>query len=173
MTFVLKQVVMNLPETAFKSIVASTPLISIDLIVRNTQGKILLGKRINRPAKGDWFVPGGRVLKDESLEIAFKRLLLAELGVDFLDVKSSFIGVYQHFYDDNFFDNKFSTHYVVLAYKVVLQNDLASIPNEQHSSYTWFSENDLLDNDGVHLHTKWYFQKGKHADNNLSPKQQC
>jgi len=163
---------MILPEKVFKSVVASTPLISIDLIIRNNQGKILLGKRTNRPAQGYWFVPGGRVLKDESLEFAFKRLLLAELGVDFLEEKALFIGTYQHFYDDNLFDNTFSTHYVVLAYQMVLQNDLGTIPDEQHSSYIWFSEDDLLDDDDVHLHTKWYFQKGKLADNNLTPKQQ-
>ena len=163
---------MNLPEKVFKSVVASTPLISIDLIVRNNQGKILLGRRTNRPAQGYWFVPGGRILKDEPVELAFKRLILVELGIDLLEMKASFIGTYQHFYDDNFLDSTFSTHYVVLAYEIVLQNDLASIPNEQHSSYNWFSENDLLDDDDVHLHTKWYFQKGKHADNNLSPKQQ-
>lgn len=158
---------MSLPEKVFKDVVASTPLISIDLIVRDTQGKILLGKRTNRPAQGYWFVPGGRILKDESIELAFKRLIIAELGLDFLEEKVSFIGTYQHFYDDNFFDITFSTHYVVLAYQIVLKNALASIPNEQHSLYNWFSENELLNDDDVHLHSKWYFQEGKHADTNL------
>lgn len=161
---------MSLPEKVFKSVVASTPLISIDLIVRNNQGKILLGKRTNRPAQGYWFVPGGRVLKDEAIEQAFKRLLIVELGLEFSVVKASFIGTYQHFYDDNFFDSTFSTHYVVLAYKIILQDDLASIPNEQHSSYKWFSENELLNDDDVHEHSKWYFQTGMQADNNLLPK---
>jgi colanic acid biosynthesis protein WcaH len=162
---------MNLSEKLFKSVVESTPLISIDLIVRNSQGKILLGKRTNRPAQGYWFVPGGRILKDETLELAFKRVILTELGLEFLEVKASFIGTYQHLYDDNFFDTTFSTHYIVLAYEMVLHDDLASIPNEQHSSYNWFSENHLLNDDEVHLHTKWYFQNGKCADHNLSPKQ--
>ncbi|MBA6257126.1 MULTISPECIES: GDP-mannose mannosyl hydrolase [unclassified Colwellia] len=161
---------MSLPEKIFKEIVASTPLISIDLIVRDTQGKVLLGKRTNRPAQGYWFVPGGRILKDESIELAFKRLLIDELGLDFSAVKTSFIGTYQHFYDDNFFDSAFSTHYVVLAYQIILQNDLASIPNEQHSSYNWFSENELLNDDNVHLYSKWYFQKGQHADDTLLSK---
>jgi colanic acid biosynthesis protein WcaH len=62
----------------FKKFVASTPLVSIDLIVRDTQANILLGKRVNRPAKDFWFVPGGRVLKDETVEQAFIRLLEVE-----------------------------------------------------------------------------------------------
>jgi len=115
---------MSLPEKVFKSVVASTPLISIDLIVRNNQGKILLGKRTNRPAQGYWFVPGGRILKNEAIEQAFKRLLIVELGLDFSGVKASFIGTYQHFYDDNFFNSTFSTHYVVLAYKMILHQYL-------------------------------------------------
>ncbi len=52
-----------LNDSLFKTIVANTPLISIDLIIQNSQKKILLGKRINRPAQGYWFVPGGRVRK--------------------------------------------------------------------------------------------------------------
>jgi colanic acid biosynthesis protein WcaH len=50
---------MKLPLTDFKKIVESTPLISIDLVVRNDQGSVLLGKRTNRPAQNFWFVPGG------------------------------------------------------------------------------------------------------------------
>ena len=64
-----------LPQDTFKTIVASTPLISIDLKVRDHQNNVLLGKRVNRPAQGCWFVHGGRVLKDESIEQAFIRLL--------------------------------------------------------------------------------------------------
>ncbi|WP_347231948.1 GDP-mannose mannosyl hydrolase [Shewanella sp. 10N.286.52.C2] len=135
---------------------------SIDLIVRNSKGNILLGKRTNRPAKGNWFVPGGRVLKDESLEDAFNRLIQVELGI--FNTTSSFKGVYQHFYDDNFSEDLFTTHYIVLAYEVEFEGDLASLPIEQHAEYKWFDENDLLVNDKVHIHTKWYFQKDKQAD---------
>ncbi|WP_156484218.1 NUDIX domain-containing protein, partial [Kluyvera intermedia] len=72
---------MFLSQQAFATVVESTPLISIDLIVENEQGEILLGKRTNRPAQGYWFVPGGRVQKDESLADAFARLTEAELGL--------------------------------------------------------------------------------------------
>ncbi|MCJ8315249.1 MAG: GDP-mannose mannosyl hydrolase, partial [Saccharospirillaceae bacterium] len=39
-----------LEKTLFQSIVKHTPLVSIDLIVRNSKGQILLGKRNNKPA---------------------------------------------------------------------------------------------------------------------------
>ncbi len=53
-----------LPLATFKTVINSTPLISVDLVIKNNEGQILLGKRTNRPAKGFWFVPGGWVLKD-------------------------------------------------------------------------------------------------------------
>ncbi len=148
----------------FKQVVSLTPLISIDLIIRNSEGKVLLGKRNNRPAKGYWFVPGGRILKDESVDCAFTRLLRLELGVDANNVKARFLGVYQHFYDDNFSDNLFSTHYVVLSYEMKLDNLIAQLPADQHNEYCWFSEEELVHNNDVHKHTKWYFQQDKMAD---------
>ncbi|WP_198552565.1 NUDIX domain-containing protein [Psychromonas sp. MB-3u-54] len=99
-----------LPLETFKTVIESSPLVSIDLIVLNSEGQILLGKRTNRPAKGYWFVPVRRILKDESFERAFKRLITAELNLT--EVVSKFKGAYQHFYDDNFSENQFTTHYV-------------------------------------------------------------
>lgn len=151
-----------LPLEKFKTVIASTPLISIDLIVRNNEGEVLLGKRLNRPAQGYWFVPGGRILKDEPFTFSFNRLIKTELGLDCAEAK--FRGVYQHFYDDNFSKNDFTTHYVVLAYEINVGEDLSSLPLEQHSSYQWFSEDELLNNQQTHIHTKWYFQDSKQAD---------
>ena len=71
-----------LDVTTFETVVASTPLISIDLLVQNEHGEYLLGLRNNRPAQGYWFVPGGRVLKNETLDGAFKRLTFEELGIE-------------------------------------------------------------------------------------------
>ena len=151
-----------LPLETFKTVIESTPLVSIDLIIRNNEGKILLGKRTNRPAQGYWFVPGGRILKDESFEQAFQRLIKAELGLT--KVPSNFKGIYQHFYDDNFSDDNFTTHYIVLAYEISFNGELLSLPVEQHSDYQWFDESELLVDESVHNHSKWYFQKDKQAD---------
>jgi hypothetical protein len=41
-----------LDRDTFKTIIDTTPLVSIDLLVRNAQGQILVGKRVNRPAQG-------------------------------------------------------------------------------------------------------------------------
>jgi colanic acid biosynthesis protein WcaH len=121
-----------LSEELFKKVVASTPMVSIDLIVRDTQANILLGKRVNRPAKDFWFVPRGRVLKDETIEQDFTRLLEVELGMN--KISACFRGIYQHFTEENF-----TTHYIVLANEVVFTADMSLLPVAQHNDYRWFS----------------------------------
>jgi len=49
-----------LDDQIFKTVINSTPLISIDLLVKK-DNKILLGRHINKPAQGYLFSIGGRV----------------------------------------------------------------------------------------------------------------
>ncbi|GIC25049.1 GDP-mannose mannosyl hydrolase [Vibrio cholerae] len=147
----------RLDKETFKTIVASTPLVSIDLIIRNSCNQVLLGLRTNRPAQGFWFVPGGRIGKDETFEQAFLRLTELELGYPIPLKDASFLGPYQHIYSDNFSGTDFSTHYVVLGYQLMLDLDLQTLPVEQHQNYQWWDEQKLLDSDLVHRNTKAYF----------------
>ena len=150
---------MYLDKETFSTVIANTPLISIDLIVRDSDDKVLLGQRVNKPAHGSWFVPGGRVFKDEKIEDAFKRITEDEIGVE-IDIKNaSFKGIYQHFYDDNVFGDDFSTHYIVMAFELRLTN--TPMTNEQHEKYLWFSEDELLKRDDVYFYVKDYFDKEK------------
>lgn len=147
---------MFLDENTFKTVIASAPLVSIDLLVKNTQGQYLLGYRTNRPAKGFWFVPGGRIHKDESMDSAFLRLTEAELGLKIERKSARFLGPFEHFYDDFVFGADTSTHYVVLAYEITVNIDTHELPVEQHSQYQWFEKNELLESKDVHQHSKWY-----------------
>lgn len=147
-----------LNNQTFKNIIKSTPLISIDFIIRNTEGKYLLGFRNNRPAKGRWFVPGGRILKNELKNDAFTRLIKDEIGLSITIQDSEFQGVYEHFYDDSVFGDEISTHYVVLAYQLCADINLEDLPNIQHSQYKWFTPSELLESEHVHVHSKWYLQ---------------
>lgn len=61
---------MKLSDEHFLNAIVATPLIAIDLLVSNAEGEYLLGYRINRLAQGYWFVPGGRIRKDEALNDA-------------------------------------------------------------------------------------------------------
>ncbi len=149
---------MFLDKETFSTVIESTPLVSIDLVVKNKQGQALLGQRLNRPAKDFWFVPGGRILKDESLADAFKRLTLDELGQEFAIEQAELLGPFDHFYNDNVFGDAFSTHYVAIAYELTLETELDQLPlNVQHGNYKWFNIDELLQIDNVHQNTKNYF----------------
>ena len=152
---------MFLDKETFRTVVRSAPLVSIDLVVINSQGQVLLGQRTNRPAQSFWFVPGGRILKNEVMAAAFLRLSKAELGFTSELGDAEFLGVYEHFYTDNFSGTDFSTHYVVLGYRLVHDLDLNSLPDAQHHSYRWFDIAELLDSVQVHDNTKAYFLSDK------------
>lgn len=153
---------MSLDLDTFKLIVESTPLISIDLVIQDEKGKVLLGQRSNRPAKGFWFVPGGRVFKNETLDNAFARITLAELGKTFNRQNGAFLGIYEHFYEDSFLSTigpNSSTHYIVLAYLLTLPiNESITPPTEQHNHYRWWSVNDIEPNTSVHSNSRAYIQ---------------
>lgn len=163
-----------LDREAFKTIIDTTPLVSIDLLVRNAQGQILVGKRVNRPAQGYWFVPGGRILKNERLAVAFSRLTEDELGLK-LDVKDArYLGLYEHFYDDSIFTdaetgvsingvsiNDVSTHYVVNGLELVLPESHVNLPCEQHNEYRWLSKEEFKTSEEVHVHSRWYVDNAK------------
>ncbi|KPW01795.1 GDP-mannose mannosyl hydrolase [Pseudoalteromonas sp. P1-11] len=151
---------MFLEKQIFTTVIDSTPLVSIDLVVINEKNEVLLGQRLNRPAKGFWFVPGGRILKNEALADAFKRLTLEELGTEYLIENASLLGPYDHFYTDCVFNESINTHYVAIAYILKTnKNELNSLPiAQQHSNYSWLAIEALLESNEVHKHTKWYLQ---------------
>ena len=149
---------MFLTEKTFKTIISSSPLISIDLIIENSNGEYLLGMRNNRPALGFWFVPGGRILKNETMDNAFSRLCQNELGIDLLLRNAEFLGPFEHFYSDSVYCESISTHYVALGYKIYAELDLKDLPKEQHNQYAWFTRDEIINNDLVHEHTKWYIK---------------
>ena len=147
-----------LPFEDFKRVVRDTPLISIDLVIADESGRVLVGRRLNDPARGFWFVPGGRVNKNESLDEAFGRLTRVEIGQELSRSSAKFLGVYEHFYDVDFTgdDSLSGTHYVVLAYQVELNSNDLSLPlDEQHDGYRWIGRSEL--DDTVHHNTRVYF----------------
>jgi colanic acid biosynthesis protein WcaH len=144
-------------EEDFGRIVRLTPLVSIDLILRNDLGQVLLGYRQNRPARNTWFVPGGRIRKDERLEDAWKRIASTELGIT--PDAPRLLGVYQHFYEDNGAGLPgVGTHYVVIGCEAQLPSGARLQADEQHRELRWWDVDALLASAEVHANTKAYFQ---------------
>jgi colanic acid biosynthesis protein WcaH len=146
----------------FDSLVRLTPLVAIDLIVRSPDGRVLVGRRTNEPAKGRFFIPGGRVTKNETLAAAFRRISMAELGVEKRMDEGRFAGVYEHFYRTNNHEVAgFGTHYVVLAYELTSTAQDLLLPDDQHGEFAWLTEPELLRSPEVHENAKAYFVSGK------------
>lgn len=144
----------------FERVIRLTPLISIDLIVRSPDRRVLLGRRTHEPARNTLFTVGGRIGKDETRAAAFERIVFDELGVRKQIKAGRFHGVYEHFYPANFFRKPgFGTHYIVLAYELPLAVPLEGLPRDQHRDFVWKTEAELLACPEVHDYVKNYFRK--------------
>jgi len=69
-----------------------TPLLTVDCVVFNLGGEVLLIQRKNDPFKGEFALPGGFVDVGETVEDACRRELLEETGVKAGEL--TLVGVY-------------------------------------------------------------------------------
>lgn len=123
-----------IPADEWATIVRRVPIVSVDLVVRH-DGGVVLGRRRNEPARGEWFIPGGRVHKHERLADAARRVCHEELGVEVEIVRR--LGVYEHVYDVADVDDVGGKHYVPVAYVVdPLDDDFE--PDPQHDAFRVF-----------------------------------
>ena len=149
---------MKLDRETFIEVIRHTPLVAIDLIVTRDDGCVLLGQRLNEPARHYWFVPGGRIYKDEPLTAAFARISRDELGDEYQLSDAQLLGCYDHFYQNNYTgEADVSTHYVVLAYRLILTTTLKKLPDIQHDHYRWFQPSAIPNDTAIHEHTRAYF----------------
>ena len=120
----------------WRTIVANVPLVSVDLVIEH-DGGVILGKRQNEPAKGEWFVPGGTVLKNESRTDAVHRVAKDELG-ESLGIDDC-LGTYEHFYETADVDGVDSKHYLATGYRChFTRDDPDPISDGQHSDFRVF-----------------------------------
>ncbi len=152
---------LELTQQQLKEIVACTPLVSIDLLVRNAAGKILLGLRKNHPAKDFWFVPGRRIRKGVTLEEALIQTCIKELNFSPDPAALHPKGTFDHIYPEIFTgESDGGTQYVVLLFELDAEIDVAQLPRDQHSEYKWMAVDELLSSDRVHPNVKKFFSAG-------------
>jgi GDP-mannose mannosyl hydrolase len=158
-----------LADDDFAHIVQHAPLVSIDLIIRDPERNALLGLRVNEPAKGRYFVPGGVIWKNETISAAFARILKTETGLRVSFADARLLGVFEHFYETNRFNRPdFGTHYIVLAYELSLRHWPSIEIDSQHSDVRWMSEAEILSAADVHPNTKAYFRSASQLDSVLN-----
>ena len=149
-----------LSNEAFLAVVDATPLVAMDLVVVRGGSQVLLGLRNNPPAKDQWFMPGGRIRKNETMQAALARVAQGELGLDLATLPHPpvHMGAFEHFYPDNFASAPgVSTHYVVMGNLVHLPaiTELAAA-DAQHSTLRWWPLAEAAQSPHVHRYTKDY-----------------
>lgn len=152
-----------LDNDTFKTLVNAAPLVSADLVIVRGSQEVLLGLRNNRPAQDFWFVPGGRIFKNERIQAALARIADTELGLGEAftagKIVPHWLGIFEHFYPDCFAgDIGISTHYIVLGYTVHVPVDYPLPTRDgQHSQLRWWPIEEALASPRVHRFTKDYF----------------
>jgi len=160
----------QLPADVFRTVIEKAPLVSIDLLIVDDAGQLLVGKRVNEPARGFFFVPGGRIVKGERHEDALRRIAADEVGIEGLEWRDeNVVGVFTHVYDANALEVPgVSTHYAVIGYRAHVAPPF-ELPtgDDQHSAFRWIGRKDAHDAT-IHPNTLAYLDR---LDPPLTPTQ--
>jgi colanic acid biosynthesis protein WcaH len=70
-----------IPEKLYRTFLENMPVACVDVAVVD-HGSVLLVKRKDAPARGQWWVPGGRVWKGEMLRDTAARKARDEVGIE-------------------------------------------------------------------------------------------
>ena len=131
-----------IPADEWEVIVRHVPIVSVDLVVCSPDG-VVLGKRVNEPAKDEWFVPGGRVHKHERLTEAVHRIADQELGVDEVRIQES-LGAYEHLYDTSDVEGSDGKHYLANGFVIETDTGLEEMTlDDQHGGLRAFAPDEL------------------------------
>lgn len=72
----------GLPQDVFNFVASVTPMINVDLLVRDDDGKVLLAWRDDKYSGYRWHIPGGIIRFKESIEHRIHQVALNELKTD-------------------------------------------------------------------------------------------
>jgi len=70
-----------IPEKIYQQILENVPIACVDIAIV-ARGEVLLVQREDPPAIGQWWVPGGRVLKGEMMRETALRKARDEVGIE-------------------------------------------------------------------------------------------
>ena len=128
---------MKLRPEEYRKVLEQVPILCVDGIIINQKGQFLLVKRKNEPFRDEWWVPGGRVLKGETLEEAFRRKMKEELGIEVKILMP--VGYYEGQHGENSWRVKGGVHAVSVVFCAVPLS-LEVRLDDQSSDWGFFDE---------------------------------
>lgn len=131
---------MKIQENLYRQIQILMPIPCIDLLVTDIQERVLMVKRKNPPAQGQWWFPGGRVYYSESREKAAIRKLREECGL--VPMKIQELGTYDVILNVSKTDG--ISHAITTVFNVIVDNNDITL-DEQSTDYAWKTITNWLD----------------------------
>ncbi len=134
---------MVIPDNIYDLIIFSIPIACVDVAII-ARGSVLLVKRNDLPAKGEWWLPGGRVYKGETMRQTAKRKALEEVGIE------CHVGPIIHTAETIFPDgpNGIPVHSINSCFMLYPVGDFVVKLDGHHDSYEW--ANHIYE--GLHLY---------------------
>lgn len=121
-----------IPDDVFGACVGRLPQVCVEVVLTH-DGGVLLARRTNPPAAGEWFWPGGRLYKCERLEAAARRVAREELGLGV--AVEGMLGVQEHFWETAAPAGADSRHTVNIVYEVSPTDGLDVSLDDQHDEW--------------------------------------
>ena len=128
----LKQKVSNpskgLPEDLFYYISSATPIINVDLLIKNKKGYVLLAWRDDQYAGKGWHIPGGIIRFKETIKERINEVARIEVGtfIDYYDPEPMAINEIFNY------EREVRSHFISLLYRCTLTADF--VLNNKESS---------------------------------------
>jgi len=115
-----------IPDSLYNKIVKCMPIPSVEAIIVKDD-TILFLKRKNEPAKGQWWFPGGRIRKGESLEEALFREVKEETGLTITEYK--LVNVYSRIFPER--------HDITIVFLCKCKEGSIRL-NDEHTEFRFF-----------------------------------
>ena len=124
-------------QDLYENIHKHMPIMCVDIVLKTNNKQFLMVKRNTDPAIDKWWLVGGRVLKNESLEQAVKRKTLEEIGITISEVEEIVSG-YEIMFKEDPYNHGTGTHNIVTCYLSYLININNIKLDKYHKEYKLF-----------------------------------
>ncbi len=116
----------EIPQALYNKIAKNIPIASVEAVIVRER-ELLFLRRNNEPAKGEWWFPGGRIRRGESLEQTLRREIKEETGLKLKSYK--LVNVYSRVFPER--------HDIAIVYLCKCE-DGEVVLNSEHSECGFF-----------------------------------